>query len=928
MLPRCAGFVRSLFPRVLLFAGVLLLLSLNSTAVDSKADYQVPAVVKDAAGKYAVYVNETTIIGSQGSGVLLSKSGLVLTNWHVVLNALAKGTRNMDVDWLPYLPVLGTTRGAVVYASPELDLALVKLDQEPQEDGVKLADTVSDGDRIYPVGFTTGAKEGAHRRWWEYIGRNGVKRTIDTGEVVSSVPGYSYQEIVAGSASPEQLSQAIATLEDSRTRPHLGTDPDSNNWNAIESNAWVTAGQSGGPCFGDDGRLLALNHAAAWENGKFQASLHIPIELIRLFLVGVQDTGDVCRPIIDRFDQDGGSATVGLPYESSGRPLCRRAGDGLLQQFKKDSEESGIALGDGGSEAFWVHGAIWAHYASHSGPDYIGYPRSEEYDVPEGRRQDFERGTLSWDRNSGQVELVTENRSSADGTSTVFVVDCSGSMGSCDQYGQQKLEAAKEAARRYLRIISFDESNLSRHHRVGIVSFSDDAYPTQDLTQNIDQARAGLDGLNPMASTNFGSALDTSISWLESASEQDSKTRKIIVFLSDGMTNTGPVSRDEFLVDRPNDFGNSLRLYQRLSEADIAVYTIGFGVKPGPGEPMTNENIDEEVLHRVAEVPGTGGGYFEAADSFELDEIYESSFHRATGTPVLDTRGVISQGERKLVGSFDPSAGMAGRGNLVRQTRSTAVPFLVTPAYADNGSGNQLLVTLGWVRGKLGLEIRDPSGKVVDESYPGSHVSTDSQPICLAVDRPRTGKWTATVLGKEVTDPTTRYHLVVSARAPQFDYQTGAAAAVGGIISICAVAAMAAVLMGMKNRTRMALRAAANAGQPAAQFVSPPPVAKASKAGVEAMELVNEADGRVVSLARGLLLIGRSPQCDLVLADRDVSAKHAIITRTGRGWSLEDVRSRNGTYVNGQKISHGILADDDVIRLGSTKLRFRRSVSR
>jgi DNA-binding winged helix-turn-helix (wHTH) protein len=58
------------------------------------------------------------------------------------------------------------------------------------------------------------------------------------------------------------------------------------------------------------------------------------------------------------------------------------------------------------------------------------------------------------------------------------------------------------------------------------------------------------------------------------------------------------------------------------------------------------------------------------------------------------------------------------------------------------------------------------------------------------------------------------------------------------------------------------------------------------------------------------LLIGRAPDCDIVAADRQVSRHHARITRTADGFSLQDLQSKNGTHVNGKKVTEPILLQD------------------
>ncbi len=49
-------------------------------------------------------------------------------------------------------------------------------------------------------------------------------------------------------------------------------------------------------------------------------------------------------------------------------------------------------------------------------------------------------------------------------------------------------------------------------------------------------------------------------------------------------------------------------------------------------------------------------------------------------------------------------------------------------------------------------------------------------------------------------------------------------------------------------------------------------------------------------------LIGRSPASDLVLAEKNVSGQHAVLEWTGAVWQLQDLGSRNGTYVDNQRI--------------------------
>lgn len=72
-------------------------------------------------------------------------------------------------------------------------------------------------------------------------------------------------------------------------------------------------------------------------------------------------------------------------------------------------------------------------------------------------------------------------------------------------------------------------------------------------------------------------------------------------------------------------------------------------------------------------------------------------------------------------------------------------------------------------------------------------------------------------------------------------------------------------------------------------------------------------------------LIGRVNENDIVLPDPNVSRSHARVTRRGERYIITDLDSTNGTWLNEQRVSEAELGDDDVIRLGGTRLLFRRS---
>jgi serine/threonine protein kinase len=80
-----------------------------------------------------------------------------------------------------------------------------------------------------------------------------------------------------------------------------------------------------------------------------------------------------------------------------------------------------------------------------------------------------------------------------------------------------------------------------------------------------------------------------------------------------------------------------------------------------------------------------------------------------------------------------------------------------------------------------------------------------------------------------------------------------------------------------------------------------------------------EKTGETLVIDREKILIGRSTNCDVMVDYPDVSRQHATLIQTDEGCLLKDMRSTNGTFVNGQQLrNEQLLKDGDEIRLGST----------
>ncbi|MCE9632458.1 MAG: FHA domain-containing protein [Planctomycetia bacterium] len=80
--------------------------------------------------------------------------------------------------------------------------------------------------------------------------------------------------------------------------------------------------------------------------------------------------------------------------------------------------------------------------------------------------------------------------------------------------------------------------------------------------------------------------------------------------------------------------------------------------------------------------------------------------------------------------------------------------------------------------------------------------------------------------------------------------------------------------------------------------------------------------GRSIAIKRNTLLIGRAEQCDVRPLSEEVSRRHCSVTVGPTEVWVEDLGSRNGTFVNGKKITERTkVADGDMIRVGSLELK-------
>jgi len=105
----------------------------------------------------------------------------------------------------------------------------------------------------------------------------------------------------------------------------------------------------------------------------------------------------------------------------------------------------------------------------------------------------------------------------------------------------------------------------------------------------------------------------------------------------------------------------------------------------------------------------------------------------------------------------------------------------------------------------------------------------------------------------------------------------------------------------------------------------PTQAVSAEELGVE-QELVTlswNGDSREVKQPR--IVIGRSRDCDIQLADANVSRRHAELRQEGASYWIVDLGSTNGIEIDGKRVKRAKLSSGDTFTLGSTEVTFTRA---
>jgi len=430
-------------------------------------------------------------------------------------------------------------------------------------------------------------------------------------------------------------------------------------------------------------------------------------------------------------------------------------------------------------------------------------------------------------------------------TSTCLIMDCSATMAESWENGI-KIESAVDSANKMLNMIAQDSSVSKVENTVSLVSFSNQSVINVDSTVNYDEIRSAMDGFVQAAKnggkTNLEAALNNSLNIFNSASSSNNNIKKIAILLSDGLPNVGLSTSDE-LIAGP---------IQSMKDAGITLYAIGFGNINDMG------SIDENLLKNIAEA--TGGKYYFASSMFELSKTYVRLRHESKGQIIASDSGLISPDE-----AID-----------------------LTPIDVTNEMGD-LSISLIWPGSLVDLNITDPKGVKVDENYPNSSISLDTNPIYFVIDDPMVGTWDINIYGKDVTTEGEPYEVISSTSKERVvkSYYIVILASSAGFLFFAAILSIILVTISKKKKIKA--------------FI----IYQGVKIPVE-----------------DKMIIGRSPAAKIMINDSKVSRNHAIISKAGKSFIINDLGSENGTFVDGSKINAIELINGSNIKIGDSVLIF------
>lgn len=102
-------------------------------------------------------------------------------------------------------------------------------------------------------------------------------------------------------------------------------------------------------------------------------------------------------------------------------------------------------------------------------------------------------------------------------------------------------------------------------------------------------------------------------------------------------------------------------------------------------------------------------------------------------------------------------------------------------------------------------------------------------------------------------------------------------------------------------------------------------IKKESKEKVAILRFGGEESDKI-AVIRDNISVGRASENDVTIKDDAISKRQFHIKKTNKGYNLIDLKSANGTFVNGERVKSVILKNKDVIKIGDEIIVFEERV--
>ncbi|PZD79033.1 VWA domain-containing protein [Mesonia sp. K7] len=197
-----------------------------------------------------------------------------------------------------------------------------------------------------------------------------------------------------------------------------------------------------------------------------------------------------------------------------------------------------------------------------------------------------------------------------EGVDIVFAVDVSKSM-LAEDIAPNRLEKSKQIVTQILNNLAGD--------RVGIIAYAGSAFPQLPITTDYSSAKLFLQALNTDMVSSQGTAINDAIELATTYYDDETKTSRILVILSDGEDHSGDIEA----------------ISEKAAEVGIKIFTVGVGTEKGGTIPIKRNGrviefkkdqnnqtvitkLDQEVLTAIAEE--TDGSYIDGTNTSKVVE--------------------------------------------------------------------------------------------------------------------------------------------------------------------------------------------------------------------------------------------------------------------------------------------------------------------